>query len=150
MHFASAGINFDYWLGKKNQKNAIFSHFWPSFQEWYICIILTLFLFFWLSWSQEISFYIPIMVVAHSFEQQKNKNFDFFWKFENFSNFQKKSKFSFFLLLTPMRYDHDENIKSYFLTSGNQKNKKQVKIMHRPSCKWRSKMTKNCIFFPSQ
>ena len=47
------------------------------------------------------------------------------WKFEKLSNFPKKSKFSFFLLLIAMCYSHDEDIKSYFLTSG--KPKKQTK-----------------------
>jgi DNA-directed RNA polymerase beta subunit len=42
-----------------------------------------------------------------------------------FMNFQTKSKLSFFLLLTAMCYDHDEDIKSYFLTSGKPKKQKQ-------------------------
>ena len=49
--------------------------------------------------------------------EKKSKHF--------FSNFQKKSKFSFFLLFTAMCYDHGEDIKSYFMTS--RKPKKQKK-----------------------
>ena len=75
---------------------------------------------------------------------------DFFWKFEkfsNFSNFQKQSKFSFFLLFTAMCYDHGEDIKSYFLTSGKPKKQKQSQNnAYITSLKWRSKMTKYCIF----
>ena len=42
-----------------------------------------------------------------------------------FDNFQKKSKFSFFLLFTAMCYDHGEDIKSDFLTSGKPKKQKK-------------------------
>ena len=123
--FASAGVNFDYWLGIKNQKNAIFSHFCPSVQEFHRHYF-DFFLFFWLSWSQEITFYILTMVVAHSCEQEKKWKFWFFFEnLKNFQIFQKQSKFSFFLLFTAMCYDHGEDIKSYFLTSRKPKKTKQ-------------------------
>ena len=98
-------------LGKKNKKKMQFLVIFDLRFKDVICIILTCFLFFWFSWSQEITFYILIMAVAHSCEHEKK------WKFWNFSNIQKKSKFSFFLLSTA--------IKSYFLTLG--KPNKQTK-----------------------
>ena len=63
------------------------------------------------------------MVVAHSCEQEKK--IKILIDFENFSNFQKNSKFSFFLLFTAMRYAHDEDLKRYYLTSGKPKKQKQ-------------------------
>jgi hypothetical protein len=57
------------------------------------------------------------MAVAHICKQEKKMKILIF--FENFSNFQKYSKFAFVLLFTDMCYGHDEDIKSYFLTSRN-------------------------------
>ena len=95
------------------------------------------------------TFHILIMVLGHSCEQEKKiKILIFFENLKNFQIFKKiNTKFSFFLLFTVMCYDHGEDIKSDFLTSGKPKKQKKVKIMHIAFLKWRSKMTKNCIFF---
>ena len=53
------------------------------------------------------------------------KILSFFENVKNFQIFKKNQNFHFFLLFTAMCYDHDEDIKSYFLTS--QKPKKQEK-----------------------
>ena len=131
LHFASACVNFTIGLGKKIKKMQFLVIFDLHFKN-VICIILTLFLLFWLPWSQKITFYILTMVVAHSCEQEKKWKFWVFfenlkiWKFfQIFQIFKKKSKFSFFLLFTAMCYDHGEDIKSYFMTS--RKPKKQNK-----------------------
>ena len=49
----------------------------------------------------------------------------FFENLKIFQIFKKKSKFSFFLLFTAMCYDHGEDIKSDFLTSGKPKKQKK-------------------------
>ena len=91
------------------------------------------------------TFHILIMVVGHSCEQEKKWKFWFSLKIWKFFKFSKKIKIVIFspahsYALRPW------DIKSYFLTSGKPKKQKKVKIMHIASLKWRSKMTKNCIF----
>ena len=135
-------------FGKKIKTMQFLIIFYHHFKN-AICIILTFFLFFWLSWSQEMTFYIFIMAVAHICEQEKKKwKFWFFLKIWKFENFQKKSKFSFFLScsqLCPTTMMGIWKVISWLQESQN--NKKRVKIMYITSLKWRSKMTKNCIFF---
>ena len=102
LHFASAGVNFGYWLGKKINKNAIFSHFWPSFQGCYMHYF-DLFFVFLASLKSGNDFLYPHHGRSkYMWTREKMKILIFFENLKIFQIFTKTQNFHFFLLFTAM------------------------------------------------